>query len=121
MLTTDLATSAVAPSRLPRIRTFRAWRNPARTVLGFISLELASGLIIHHCKLMVGPRGRRWIALPAVQRRGPNNQLVNGENGKPIWDPIVEFCDRETRDRFQEVVIDALYAAHPEVFDGART
>lgn len=90
----------------PRILSWRPFCNDARTLRGFFSVELPSGLVLHGCKLMVGPKGQPWIAPPATKREVPD--------GKPIWDPIVDFRDRETRDRFTAAVLDALAQAHPE-------
>jgi DNA-binding cell septation regulator SpoVG len=37
-------------------------------MVGFLSVELPSGLIIRNLRLMVGPQGSRWLAMPAQQR-----------------------------------------------------
>jgi DNA-binding cell septation regulator SpoVG len=118
----ELATTATWGGKPPspgiRIRKFTPFTNAAGTVAGFLSIQLASGLILNDCKLMVGPKGRRWIGMPAVKQtdRDGNPVLVNG---KPAWNPILEFRDRATRDRFEEQVLAALRQAHPDVFEGA--
>jgi len=56
----------MSANRPPRLRRFKPFRNSAGTVLGFASIELASGLIINDVKLMVGPQGRRWIGVPVA-------------------------------------------------------
>ena len=94
----------------PRILSWRPWRNEAGTVLGFISAEMPSGMIINGLKLMVGPKGTPWVATPATKREA-------ADGGKPAWDPIIEFIDRPTRDRFGAAILAALRAQHPDAFD----
>src|SRR6516165_4750555 len=101
-----------------RIRKFSPYRNAAGTLLGFLSVERPSGLIINNCKLMVGPQGRRWIGMPAVKQLAPDGSPRLGPDGKPVWNQIVEFRDRAIRDRFDRIVLAALRAAHPEAFGG---
>jgi hypothetical protein len=122
MRATDAAAAAAwgarpAP-RHPRIRKFTPWINQARTVLGFLSIELPSGMILNGCKVMVGPNGARWIALPAVKQTDVQGNPRTDANGKPVSNHYVEFRDRATRDRFQAPILEALRREHPEVFDG---
>jgi hypothetical protein len=98
-----------APFASAKIRRWNPHRNPAGSLLGFLSVELPSGLIINDLKLMIGPAGTPWIALPAIKRP----QL--DENGKQIWSPIVEIPDRGRRARFNELVLDAMRQQHPDV------
>jgi hypothetical protein len=93
-----------------RILSWRPWRNDAGTVLGFISAELPSGMIVNGLKLMVGPKGKPWVACPATKREVP-------DGGKPVWDPTIEFASREVRDRFGAVILTALRAYDPHAFD----
>jgi DNA-binding cell septation regulator SpoVG len=93
-----------------RILRWAPYRNPSGTQIGFLDAELPSGMIVHGLRLMVGPKGGRWLAMPSEKRLDPN--------GKAIWSDIVAFRDRETRDRFQDAVLALLRAAHPELFVG---
>ena len=102
----------------PRIRKFTPFRNAAKTILGFITIELSSGLIINDAKLMIGPQGRRWIDLPAVKQVDQDGRPRLDVHGKQIWSQIIEFRDSHTRERFQETILAALRVAHPELFDG---
>lgn len=54
------ATWGIKPGAPPstKIRKFTAYRNPAGTLLGFLSIELPSGLIINDAKLMIGQAGK---------------------------------------------------------------
>lgn len=106
------------PAPGAKIRRFFPCRNPAGTMLGFLSVETPSGLVLHGLKVMVGPKGTRWIATPDVKRRDQEDHPVLGEGGKPVYDPVIEFRDRGVRDRFGAMILDALRWAHPELFDG---
>jgi hypothetical protein len=104
-----------------KIRRWQPFRNPAGTVLGFLSIELTSGLIINDAKLMVGPAGRHWIALPANKQIDKDGNPRLDANGKQLWSPIVEFASRDARGRFNELVLAALRRQHPGVLDEARS
>jgi DNA-binding cell septation regulator SpoVG len=93
-------------------------RNPAGTMLGFISAELPSGMIIHGMKLMVGPKGARWIAMPSEKRLDQERRPVIGEDGKPVYNHFVDFRDKRAREKFRDPILDAIRAEHPEVFEG---
>jgi len=109
------------PSAAPRtakIKKFTPFRNEAGTVLGFFSIDLPSGLIIHDCKLMCGPKGGRWVALPSIKRLDHDGNPRLDPHGKAMWSPIVEFVDRPTQDRFRDMVLDVLRSQHPDLFEG---
>jgi hypothetical protein len=113
------AAAWLAPDPPPpvKIKRFSAYRNEAGTVLGFLSVQHRSGLILHGCKLMRGPKGARWIAAPAVRETDSDGSVKLDANGKAIWTPIVEFADKLTRQRWQEQILAALRKTHPEAFD----
>lgn len=100
----------------PSIIKFVPWRNAAGTVRGFVSVQLASGLIIHDLKLMVSNRGQHWIGFPAQKQLRDGNPVLD-PNGKPIWSPLVEIPDKATRDRFTAMVLDLLRISHAAAFD----
>ena len=87
---------------------------------GFVSIELPSGLIINNAKLMTGPAGKHWIAMPAVKQLDRDGNPRLDANSKAVWSAIIEFRDRATRDEFQEPVLGALRRHHPEAFDDER-
>jgi DNA-binding cell septation regulator SpoVG len=77
-------------------------------MLAFLSVELASGMIVNGLRLMTGARGL-WIAMPSQKR------LDAG--GKSIYSPILEFRDRATADRFNAMVIDLIRRQRPEALE----
>jgi len=101
-----------------RIRRVHPLRNLAGTMLAFVSAEAPSGIIYNGVRLMVGPRGKRWIAMPDVKRRDENDQVVLTAARMPIYDPVIEFRDRATCDRSADMVLDALRRSNPEFFSG---
>jgi hypothetical protein len=108
---------APGPATAATIRSWRPFRNPAGTILGFLSIELPSGLVINDAKLMVGTAGKHWIALPAIKQIGKDGEPRVDDNGRQLWSPIVEFATRDARDRFSELILAALRRQHPGAFD----
>jgi hypothetical protein len=99
-----------------KIRRWAPRRNQAGTMLGYIDIELASGLIINGEKLMVGPNGKHWIAPPAERAVDKAGNPIKDAKGKQLWNAFVDFRDKVTRDRFTDQVLAALRQAHPEAF-----
>jgi hypothetical protein len=103
--------------RQARIVRLIEYRNLSGTMLAFFSAEMPSGMIVHGLKLMVGPKGRRFVGLPAIKRRDGDDRAMLDANGKGIWDPVIEFFDRASRDRFGDLILAALRVQHPQLFD----
>src|SRR5437879_2247229 len=83
-------------SRPRRRASLRKWMPHVNgSLLGFLSVELGSGLILNDLRLMTGKNGH-WIAMPAQKR------LDSG--GNPIFTQIIEFGDRGTSDKFNALV-----------------
>jgi DNA-binding cell septation regulator SpoVG len=101
-------------SAAAKILRWQPYRNTAGTMLGFLSVELASGLVINDAKLMIGPAGTYWVALPAIKQVGKDGEPKLDANGKQIWSPVVEIPDRNARERFGALIVDALRRQHPD-------
>jgi len=84
---------------------------------GFISVKPPSDMVVNDLKLMIGPGGRYWIAMPSVRQVDKDGQPKRDTKGKPLYSPIIEFVDRESSEKFQRLILDALRREHPEVFD----
>jgi hypothetical protein len=77
----------------------REWRPYQKnTLVGFLSLELPSGLVLHGCTLHQ-KNGSRWIGMPAKSFE---------KDGATTWAPLVEFASKEARERFQTAALEAL-------------
>ena len=108
---------APRPATAVKIRRWQPFRNSAGTVLGFLSIELPSGLIINDARLLVGRAGKYWVALPAIKLTGKDGNPRLDPTGSSLWNPIVAFASRDARDRFSELVLAALRRQHPGAFD----
>lgn len=86
-------------------------------MLGCLSAALPSGMMIHGMRVMVGPSGKRWLAMPSAKAVDRDGNPVLDARGKQIWNDFIEFVDRSARDRFTELVLAALRGRHPELFD----
>jgi hypothetical protein len=109
------------PSATPRtmkIKKFTPFRNEAGTVLGFLSIQTPSGMIVNDAKLMIGPKGRRWIAMPSLKQLDRDGNPRLDAHRKPMWSPIIEFVDRATADRFGEMILLTLRSQYPDLFEG---
>jgi hypothetical protein len=112
-----VAFGSEAPPK-PRLRVI-AWR-PLRknTLLGFVSIELASGLQIIDCTVHRSS-GRLWIGMPAKpQIDSEGRQKRDPNTGKPSFTSVNQWRDRETSDRFSELVITLLRERYPDELDG---
>jgi hypothetical protein len=77
----------------------RSWRPfQKNTLLGFMSMELPSGLVINDITLHE-KSGSRWTAMPARQYE---------LNGEKTWAPVIEFAGKESRAAFQELALSAI-------------
>jgi hypothetical protein len=94
------------------------WRPLRRnSLLGFAKIELPSGMIIADVTILTGARGP-WASPPAkplIDRDGA--VMKDATTGKVRYAPIIEFTSKEIRDRWSAAVIEAMRAAHPEIFE----
>jgi hypothetical protein len=121
MTAPDAATRATWGHRSGPYAQIRRWqpcRIQAGTQLTFLDIELPSGMIINGCKLMIGPNGKRWIAMPAERQVDRDSHPRLDVNGKQLWSPIVQFVNREAADRVCNLILDALQRQHSGAIDG---
>jgi hypothetical protein len=78
----------------------RLERNSLR---GFFDLALAAGVILRGCFLHE-KNDRFWVGLPG--------KPYTAADGTQAWANIVDFRDKEHRDRFQEMATQAALAAY---------
>jgi DNA-binding cell septation regulator SpoVG len=79
----------------------RDWRPHSKnTLVGFLVLELPSGLVIRD--VMLHEKGdSRWVSMPAKSFE---------KDGERSWVPLVEFASKEVRQAFQEQALAAVDA-----------
>lgn len=70
-------------------------------VMGRFKLHLDSGMIINGATLVDGKNGP-FVSLPQRQ--------WEGRDGKPKWDPIIEFSSKERREQFDAAALRAVNA-----------
>jgi DNA-binding cell septation regulator SpoVG len=101
--------------RQPRLKDCIPHRSGS--MLAFLSVELASGMIVNGLRLMTGTHGP-WIAMPSQKLldRDGKPRLDGGD--KSIYSPILEFRDHATADRFAAMVIEVVRRQRPEALEG---
>lgn len=99
--------TTTAPVRQISIRHWRPFNGESRTLIGFFSIVLESGMVINDCRMQRSNDGQIFIGLPQRQ--------YQDDEGATKYARHIEFVDRETNDRFQAKVLDAFRREHPEV------
>ena len=82
------------------------------TLRGFAKIRVGKALAMRDVALHV-KNGRRWAQPPSRPMIGADGAIKMGDNGKPMYSPVVEWLDRESADRFSEAVIEAVEREHP--------
>ncbi len=92
------------------------WRPmPRNSLLGFAKVEFPSGLVINDVTILKGERGP-WASPPSKPMVSRDGTVLKGDDGKIRYVPMIEFASKETRTRWSDSVIEAMRAAHPDVF-----
>ena len=88
-----------------------SWRGMKKgeRLIGFLSLELPSGMTLHSCTFNVRKDGGKWVGLPSR----PYEQ-----NGETKWQRLVDFIDKDKYAKFQEAAKAALDAYFKEQSGG---
>jgi DNA-binding cell septation regulator SpoVG len=87
--TPEPATSFVIRNWVPRSQN---------TLCGFATIELPSGLVINGISLHE-KNGSRWVSMPARE------YIKDSER---TWSPVIEFTDRDVRESFQALALEAI-------------
>jgi hypothetical protein len=93
------------------------WRGMRKgALLGFVKIELPSGMIISDVTVLTGANGP-WASPPSKPQVGRDGVVIKDAGGKVRYSPVIEFRDKQTRDRFSAQVVEALKVSHPEAFE----
>jgi hypothetical protein len=77
------------------VEAFKPMRS--NTLYGFITIPI-SELHLRIADLTAHEKnGRRWVGLPAKPQIDRSGTARKGENGKPLYTPVLEFTDKATR------------------------
>ena len=68
---------------------------------GFLTLTLASGVVIHNCPLLEAG-GRRWVGVPS------RRDLT--ADSKVHYEPIIEFATRKAHRNFERTALEVVEA-----------
>jgi DNA-binding cell septation regulator SpoVG len=90
----------------------------AGSMRGFLSVELPSGMVVNDLKLMIGPTGKPWLAMPSQKQVDRDGTPRLDANGKQTYTQFVEFANRSAADRFRHLVLAAFRQQHPEALAG---
>jgi DNA-binding cell septation regulator SpoVG len=90
------------------------------SMIAYVDVEMPSGMIGRDFKLMRGPAGEHWVAMPSVKETDRDgNPVLNGQ-GKPRYREFIGFRDRQTRDKFTAAVLEAVRRKQPETLAAPR-
>lgn len=88
----------------------------SNTLYGFVTV-LVPEIHLRICDLSVHEKdGKRWASLPSKPQIDRTGNVRRGDNGKPLYVPVIEFIDKPTRDAFSAKVITALLEFAPAAF-----
>ncbi len=84
---------------------------------GFCTVRMPSGMKLRdvsvHCV-----NGKTCASPPSRPRLGRDGrQMIDPVTDRLLWDSVVEFVDRKTRDRFGQSVLEALERDFPNALD----
>ena len=82
------------------------------TLRGFAKIRVGAALVIRDVTVHTS-NGKRWASLPSKPITNADGTPKMGDNGKPIYVPIVEWANRDSSDRFSEAVVAAVEREHP--------
>ncbi len=92
------------------------WREMRRnSLLGFAKVEFPSGMVISDVTILQSERGP-WASPPSKPMLSRDGAAMKDDAGKLRYVPIIEFTSKDIRNKWSDAVIEAMRAAHPEVF-----
>lgn len=106
-MSASLTVSAPMPVRL--VETKLIQRGALVAVVG-----VQIGKLVLHDVQIFASNGRVWINSPS-RPQIRDGQVVKGDTGKVLYVPVVEWTDRESRERFQHSVIAAFEVQHGSI------
>lgn len=91
-----------------------AWKAMERNSLrGFATIRLGKSLTIKDVTVHEN-NGKRWASFPSKPMLDSNGNTKRDDVGKVQYVPILEWADRDAKDRFSEAVVAAIEAEHPD-------
>ena len=108
------------PTHAPKQLQLLEWRPFIKgSLIGFASIQLPIGLTIKECPVFCS-NGKEWVNLPAKPQLDRDGKpRLDPVTGKALYASIIEWPDRDTRDRVSEAVISAVREAGHRI-DGSE-
>lgn len=88
----------------------------SNTLYGFVTVVVPELHLRIHDISVHEKDGKRWASLPSKPQIDRAGQVRKGDNGKPLYVPVIEFTDKPTRDAFSAKVIASLLEFAPAAF-----
>ena len=79
--------------------------------IGVARVRLGRALILHDV-MVLSSNGKVWANAPGKPLVGKDGLVLKNDQGKVRYSPIVEWKDKESRERFSAAVIAAVEAKH---------
>lgn len=91
-----------------------AWKPLVRNTLrGFASIRLGAAMKIHDITVRRHETGKCWASFPSKPVIQADGTAKKGDNGKPLYVPILGWDSKATADRFSDSVIAAIEQDFP--------
>jgi hypothetical protein len=91
------------------------WRPLRKNALrGFARVGLPAGLILNDVAVLVSEGVTPWASPPARPMVDRGGVAIKDAGGRSRYSALVQFADRERRDRWSAAVVEALRHAHPD-------
>jgi hypothetical protein len=100
----------------PRLRLVSGRLLRKGSLVGFATVELPIGLIVHDCSVHQ-VNGKRWAALPGRAQIEDGRHRLDPATGKPAYNIVLSWRDHRLAQAFSRRVVEVFAAAHPEAFE----
>ena len=101
----------------PRLRLLSVKPIGNSGLVGIASVELGITLQLHDLPLFAGSQNGPWVALPRKPQLDRDRRQRIGADGKPSFEPVAEWKDRETANKFSAAAVELIRAAHPDLLE----
>jgi hypothetical protein len=107
--------SAANDRASPRLLSFKPIGKSG--LAGFASVELGIGLRLFDIPVFSDGQNGPWAGLPRKPQLDRERRQRLDINGKPAFEAVAEWRDRQTGTRFSEAVVELVRHAHPDLFE----
>jgi hypothetical protein len=76
---------------------------------GFADVELANGLRIYGCPVLVASNGRAWATFPGRPQIDREDRLIR-QDGRAQYTKVLDWATRDVADRFSQSIVELVIA-----------